>query len=121
MLIQIKEKSNMKWTTDKVATRQCTRCNKIKPLSSFDSDETKRSGFVGRCRKCDHEQREYTEKRNTHRQSDCLKKKGYHTREEAVTVAAKAITRSNSTLLRVYHCPHCGSWHLTKQQMIGHR
>lgn len=45
--------------------------------------------------------------------TDCGKKRRYKTRELADTVATDA-QEKRGVGLRVYECPHCLGWHLTR-------
>ena len=45
---------------------------------------------------------------------DCGKKR-YATKYEAERVAAHQKLENRAPNLRVYRCPDCGGWHLTKQ------
>jgi DNA-directed RNA polymerase subunit RPC12/RpoP len=48
----------------------------------------------------------------------CPQKRKFPSNEAAVRFAAKIVCRKKNTktaYLRIYECPHCGSWHLTKQ------
>lgn len=47
----------------------------------------------------------------------CIGKKGYRTPELAGIGAAKAKASGSTDELRVYACPFCGSYHLTKRTL----
>ena len=50
---------------------------------------------------------------------DCpVKKLKYDTKRIALSVAARAL-KLNGHVLYPYRCPHCRSWHLTKQEQTG--
>lgn len=34
------------------ATKQCSKCREVKPLSEFSKDTTKRDGHSSRCKRC---------------------------------------------------------------------
>lgn len=51
------------------------------------------------------------------RESECLRKRSYRTARSAVLTAQKAFER-RGVELRVYHCPHCGQFHLTKRLAV---
>ena len=44
--------------------------------------------------------------------AQCGTKRRYETREDAVGCAA-CRTKHTWEMLRAYHCPYCGGWHLT--------
>jgi len=46
--------------------------------------------------------------------SMCLGKRFYRNEEHALKVAAK-VFKDRQVKLRVYACPYCGNYHLTKQ------
>lgn len=47
----------------------------------------------------------------------CIGKKGYRSPEAAGQGAAKAKASGSTDELRIYACPFCGSYHLTKSSL----
>jgi hypothetical protein len=46
--------------------------------------------------------------------ADCASKRRYESPQEAQK-NSKAARRKRDARLRVYRCPHCAGWHLTKK------
>ena len=49
----------------------------------------------------------------------CHSKRKYKTEGDAAVSASRAMHNGRASYLRVYRCPHCGNYHLTKQRAIA--
>lgn len=49
-------------------------------------------------------------------QRDCQRKNAHRTEAKALRAAARLAGRARVRHLRVYRCPHCACWHLTKRR-----
>lgn len=50
--------------------------------------------------------------------NSCSGKRRYALRHEAEQVAADQMNFDLDVKLRVYKCPHCNNWHLTKDKVL---
>jgi hypothetical protein len=91
--------------------RRCGWCGVDKALDQFPADMTKRSGRSGVCTECKPPTPPVPD---PVRKAMCTSKNRYPDQGTALRFALRATRRQKQ--MRVYQCPLCHGWHLTKKE-----